>query len=181
MVHEYIFSYDTFVPTFKTLAERRCPNARQRTMKPLGSQSGGPDAAPDPGRTAAAQRSSPEPGEPPDDGNLERHLYTRAACTSEFWNILCQHEHRLASLTPISLKGVFDAAVPGNQRDPSWSKKKILNALAAFLKDFREMSASTPPKQPRPAAAHEYPEQPPTPSHETLRISRRTSTPSEHG
>ena len=171
-------------------------------MKPSGSRSGGPDVAPDPGRKAAVQvpsydrltrsacfrgttpepRDSPEPGKPPDDGNLERLLYTRAAPTADIWNFLCQHEYRLATLTSISLKGVFDAAVPGNQRDPTWSKTKILNALAVFLKHYRETTTVQPSEQPRPAAGPEHPEQPPlTPSDMTPRTNLRTSTPSELG
>ena len=153
---------------------------RKSTLKPSGSRSRGLDAAPHPRRKAAAQtpprdrapprggmysstpepRDSPEPGEPPDDGNLERLLYTRAAPTADFWNLLCQHEHRLATLTAISLKGVFDAAVPGNQRDSSWSKTRILNALAVFLKDFRATSAVKPSELPCPTAVPEHPEQP---------------------
>ena len=43
---------------FKTLAERRCLHAQKRTMQPSGSQSGGPDSAPDPVRTAVAQAAN---------------------------------------------------------------------------------------------------------------------------
>ena len=44
--------------TLRDLAERRCPHALKRTMQPSGSQTGGPDTAPDPVRTAVAQAAN---------------------------------------------------------------------------------------------------------------------------